>query len=188
MESNSEGEGEGAYTGGIMSSVNKVILLGYTGADPETRYLTNGDAVTNLRVATTERWKNKDGTAEERTEWHRIVLFGKVAEIAAQYVVKGQLVYVEGKIQTRKWQDKEGADRYTTEVVAHELKFFRKDGDHDTAEAERTGTPERPANPAAAAKPAAKPTTKPAGKGYLNDMDDDIPFMRYGHGGLWRVL
>ena len=98
--------------------VNKVILVGNVGGDPETRYLPNGNAVTNITLATSDSWKDKQtGQLQERTEWHRASFFGKVAEIAGQYLAKGSQVYVEGRLQTRKWQDKDGQDRYTTEVV-----------------------------------------------------------------------
>lgn len=102
-----------------MASVNKVILVGNLGADPETRYLPSGDAVTNLRLATAERYKDKQsGEQKELTEWHRIGLFGKLAEIAAQYLRKGSQCYIEGRIRTRKWQDQSGQDKYSTEIVA----------------------------------------------------------------------
>lgn len=105
-----------------MASVNKVILVGNLGADPETRYLPSGDAVTNLRVATAERYKDKQsGEQKELTEWHRIGLFGKLAEIAAQYLRKGSQCYIEGRIRTRKWQDQSGQDKYSTEIVADKL-------------------------------------------------------------------
>lgn len=97
--------------------VNKVIILGNVGGDPETRYLPNGNAVTNITLATSDSWKDKDGNKQERTEWHRVVFFGKVAEIAGEYLRKGSQVYVEGRLQTRKWQDQSGQDRYTTEIV-----------------------------------------------------------------------
>lgn len=100
-----------------MASVNKVILLGNLGRDPETRYTTGGDAVTNLRIATSEQWKDKNGEKQEKTEWHRVAFFGKLAEIAGEYLKKGSQVYVEGRLQTRKWTDKDGQERYTTEVV-----------------------------------------------------------------------
>ena len=101
-----------------MASVNKVILIGNLGADPETRYLPSGDAVTNIRIATTDTWKDKSGEKQEHTEWHRVAFFGKTAEIAGEYLKKGSPVYVEGRIRTRKWQDKEGQERYSTEIVA----------------------------------------------------------------------
>ncbi len=105
-----------------MASVNKIILVGNLGADPETRYLPSGDAVCNIRIATTDRVRDKaSGDYKENTEWHRIVFFGKLAEIAGQYLKKGRQVYVEGRIRTSKWQDKEGNERYTTEIVANEM-------------------------------------------------------------------
>lgn len=151
-----------------MSSVNKAILLGYLGADPETRYTGDGAAITSFRIATSERWKDKtSGEQQEKTEWHRCVTFGKVAEIAGEYLKKGSLCYVEGRLQTRKWQDKEGQDRYTTEITVGELKFFRSPGEE---------APAQTAKPVAE-KPAAKPapTQRPVGK-YLDDLADDIPF------------
>src|SRR6476619_74726 len=107
-----------------MASVNKVILIGNLGADPETRYLPSGDAVTNIRIATTENWKDKGGEKQEHTEWHRVAFFGKTAEIAGEYLKKGSPVYVEGRIRTRKWQDKEGQDRYSTEIVADRMQLL----------------------------------------------------------------
>lgn len=108
-----------------MSSVNKVIILGNLGADPETRSTAGGAAVTNLSIATSERWKDKQtGEMREQTEWHRVVLFGRTAEIAGQYLSKGSKVYIEGRLQTRKWQDRDGNDRWSTEIVANELKML----------------------------------------------------------------
>lgn len=105
--------------------VNKVILVGNLGADPEVRYTGNGNAVANLRVATTDAWKDKQtGEKQERTEWHRIVLFGRLAEIAGEYLRKGSQVYLEGRLQTRKWQDQDGSDRYTTEIVANDMQML----------------------------------------------------------------
>lgn len=111
--------------------INKVILIGNLGADPEVRYAQSGTAVANFRIATTETWKKQDGTKEELTEWHRIVAFKRLAEICGEYLSKGSRVYIEGKIQTRKWQDKNGQDRYTTEIVANEMKMLssRSGGD-----------------------------------------------------------
>jgi len=150
-----------------MASVNKVILVGNLGADPETKYLPSGDAVTNIRLATTDRWKDKaSGETKEATEWHRIALFGRVAEIAGEYLKKGSQVYIEGRIRTRKWQDKEGQDRYSTEIVADTMQMLGS----------RSGSGEPRGEPAAArvseGKPA--PAKKPAGK--FDDMEDDIPF------------
>ena len=109
--------------------VNKVILIGNCGADPETRYLPSGGAVTNVRLATSETWKDKtSGQQQERTEWHRVVFFNRLAEIAAEYLRKGSQVYIEGRLRTRKWQDKAGNDRYTTEIVANEMQMLGSRG------------------------------------------------------------
>lgn len=104
--------------------MNKTILIGNLGADPETRYTQGGDAVTNLRIATSEKWKDKSGQKQERTEWHRIVAFGRTAEVMGEYLKKGAKVAIEGRLQTRKWQDKEGVDRYTTEIVCDRLEML----------------------------------------------------------------
>ncbi|MEW6594093.1 MAG: single-stranded DNA-binding protein [Thermodesulfobacteriota bacterium] len=108
--------------------VNKVILIGNLGADPEVRYSQSGTAIASFRIATTEVWKKQDGSKEEQTEWHRIVAFGRLAEICGEYLAKGSRVYIEGRLQTRKWQDKEGQDRYTTEIVAREMKMLTARG------------------------------------------------------------
>jgi len=107
-----------------MASVNKVILLGNLGRDPETRYTTGGDAVTNLRIATTETWKDKSGDKQEKTEWHSVVLFGRQAEIAGEYLKKGRSVYIEGRLQTRKYTDKEGVEKYATEIVGDRMQLL----------------------------------------------------------------
>ena len=107
-----------------MASVNKVILLGNLGRDPETRYTTGGDAVTNLSIATSEQWKDKSGEKQERTEWHRVVLFGRQAEIAGEYLKKGRSVYIEGRLQTRKYTDKDGVEKYSTEIVADRMQLI----------------------------------------------------------------
>src|SRR5438132_4186044 len=107
-----------------MASVNKVILVGNLGRDPETRYTTSGEAVTNVSIATTDTWKDKSGEKQERTEWHRVAFFGKLAEIAGEYLKKGSQVYVEGSLRTRKWQDKEGQEKYTTEIVADRMQML----------------------------------------------------------------
>lgn len=107
-----------------MASVNKVILLGNLGRDPETRYTTGGDAVTNLNIATSEQWKDKSGEKQERTEWHRVVLFGRQAEIAAEYLKKGRSVYIEGRLQTRKYTDKDGVEKYSTEIVGDRMQLI----------------------------------------------------------------
>ncbi|MGH8632858.1 MAG: single-stranded DNA-binding protein, partial [Burkholderiales bacterium] len=129
-----------------MASVNKVILIGNLGRDPETRYLPSGDAVTNISVATSEKWKDKGGEQQEHTEWHRVAFFGKLAEIAGEYLKKGSPVYVEGRIRTRKWQDKEsGQDRYSTEIVADRMQLLGARGGGGTE-----GTPREPAAAASA--------------------------------------
>ena len=158
-----------------MASVNKVILVGNLGADPETRYMPNGDAVANIRMATTESWKDKaTGEKKELTEWHRVVFYRKLAEIVGQYLKKGSAVYVEGRIRTRKWQDKEGQERYTTEIEANEMQMLggRQSASSSGGEAEYGGSmPSQPAGPAGAAnKPAAQKAPS------FEDMDDDIPF------------
>jgi single-strand DNA-binding protein len=156
-----------------MASVNKVILVGNLGRDPETRYTADGAAITNITIATSDRWKDKaSGEMKEATEWHRVAFFGRLAEIAGEYLKKGSQVYVEGRIRTRKWQDKEGQDRYTTEVIAEEMKMLGSrqgmGGDPDSGADE----PRAPARSAAAgSKPAA---SKPAPS--IAEMDDDIPF------------
>ena len=152
-----------------MASVNKVIIVGNLGADPETKYLPSGDAVTNIRVATTDTWKDKaSGEKKEATEWHRIAFFGRLAEIAGEYLKKGSQVYVEGSLRTRKWQDKDGQDRYSTEIRGDVMQMLgrREGGGEPRGERAEASSP-RAAEPKAAAK-------KPAGK--FDDMDDDIPF------------
>ncbi len=153
-----------------MASVNKVILIGNLGADPETRYLPSGDAVTNIRMATTDTWKDKSGDKQEHTEWHRVAFFGKLAEIAGEYLKKGSPVYVEGRIRTRKWQDKEGQDRYSTEIVADRMQMLgSRSGGSEPAAA-------REPKAATAEAGAAKPAAKKGGGASFDDMDDDIPF------------
>ncbi len=127
-----------------MASVNKVIILGNLGRDPETRYTTGGDAVTNLNIATSERWKDKSGEKQERTEWHRVVLFGRQAEIAEQYLEKGRSVYIEGRLQTRKYTDKEGVEKYATEIVGDRIQLLGGgDRDGGGGNRERSGGGER---------------------------------------------
>ena len=128
-----------------MASVNKVIIVGNLGADPETRYLPSGEAVANIRVATTDRWKDKaSGEMKEATEWHRIAFFGRLAEIAGEYLKKGSQVYVEGSIRTRKWQDKDGQDRYTTEIRGDVMQML---GSRAGSGEPRSGAPRRLRNP-----------------------------------------
>ena len=107
-----------------MASVNKAIIIGALGRDPEVRYTTSGDAICNISVATSESWKDKNGEKQERTEWHRVSMFGKLAEIAGEYLKKGASVYLEGKLQTRKWTDKDGAEKYTTEIIADRMQML----------------------------------------------------------------
>ena len=156
-----------------MASVNKVIIVGNLGADPETRYTPSGDAVTNIRVATTDRWKDKaSGEMKEATEWHRIAFFGRLAEVAGEYLKKGSQVYVEGSLRTRKWQDKEGQDRYSTVIRGDVMQMLgRREGGGEA----RESTAPRAAEPRGEARGESKPAAKkPAGK--FDDMEDDIPF------------
>ncbi len=143
--------------------INKVILVGNLGADPDTRYMPSGGAVTNLSLATSEQWKDKQsGEAKERTEWHKVAMFGRLAEISAEYLRKGSQVYIEGKLRTRKWQDKDGNDRWTTEVIADEMQMLGGRGGGAPMQGGGGGEsqPQRSA-------------PQPAGG---NDFDDDIPF------------
>ena len=153
-----------------MASVNKVILVGNLGRDPETRYTTGGDAVTNIRVATTDTWKDKNGEKQERTEWHTVVFFGRQAEVAGEYLKKGKQVYIEGRLQTRKWQDKEGQDRYTTEIVADRMQMLgSREGSGAAVAAE-------PSDRGSSAGARGGATTGGAAKKNVDDLDDDIPF------------
>ena len=163
-----------------MASVNKVILVGNLGRDPEVRYSPDGAAICNVSIATTSSWKDKTtGEKRDETEWHRVVFYNRLAEIAGEYLRKGRSVYVEGRLKTRKWQDKEtGADRYSTEIVADQMQMLggRADGTGDAAgdpsgfsqapAPRRTATPQQPRPAAPAAAPASN----------MSDMDDDIPF------------
>jgi len=121
------------------NSVNKVILIGNLGQDPEARFTPQGTAVVNLSVATNESWKDQSGEVQERTEWHRVVMYGRMAETADKYMKKGQMVYVEGRLQTRQWEDKEGQRRYTTEVIAQDIQFLDR-GDADGFDGRSSGT------------------------------------------------
>lgn len=153
-----------------MASVNKVIIVGNLGRDPETRYMPDGAALTNVSVATTFAWNDKaSGEKKEETEWHRVNFRGRLAEIAGEYLKKGSQVYVEGRLRTRKWQDKEGKERYTTEIMAERMQMLgSRQGAGDAAARERSEAKE----PATAGE--AKPAKKAAGK--FDDLDDDIPF------------
>lgn len=141
-----------------MASLNRVMIIGNLGQDPEIRYTAGGSAVANLSVATTEKWRDKaSGEQKEQTEWHRLVAFGKTAELIGEYLKKGSAVYAEGRLQTRKWQDKSGADRYTTEIVVDKVQFLGGRGE-------------------GGGKPAAKSVGKPAAADDGTPYDDDIPF------------
>ena len=161
-----------------MASVNKVILIGNLGRDPETRYTTSGDAVTNLRIATTETWKDKSGEKQEKTEWHTVVLFGRQAEIAGEYLKKGRSVYIEGRLQTRKYTDKEGVEKYSTEIVGDRMQLLggREGGgggpsggdvEFSNAGSRTAGSPARGGGATGAGGSAKK---------NVDDFDDDIPF------------
>ena len=142
--------------------INKVIVVGNLGADPDTRYMPSGGAVTNLSVATSESWKDKQsGEQKERTEWHKVAMFGRLAEIAAEYLRKGSQVYIEGKLRTRKWQDRDGNDRYTTEIIADEMQMLggRGGGGGSAPMRDDSG-----------------PSSSPPPQSSSDDFDDDIPF------------
>jgi single-strand DNA-binding protein len=161
-----------------MASVNKVILLGNLGRDPETRYTTGGDAVTNLNIATSEQWKDKSGEKQERTEWHRVVLFGRQAEIAGEYLKKGRSVYIEGRLQTRKYTDKDGVEKYSTEIVGDRMQLSggsREGGGGDVEFSGGGGAPARRETAGAGAAGAGS-SKGGAAKKNVDDFDDDIPF------------
>ncbi len=153
--------------------INKVILVGNLGADPDTRYMPSGKAVTNIRIATSESWKDRQtGDQQERTEWHSIVLYDKLGEIAAEYLRKGSQVYVEGKLRTRKWQDKEGKDRYTTEIIADQMQMLGGRGGAAGGSGGPSGGGERE-RPQSRQQAPAEDRSPPADDG---GFDDDIPF------------
>lgn len=154
-----------------MASVNKVILIGNLGRDPETRYTADGAAITNITIATSDRWKDKaTGEMKEATEWHKVAFFGRLAEIAGEYLKKGRPVYVEGKLRTRKWQDKEGQDRYTTEIVADNMQML------GSREGMGGGSDFEGGDESRSSARAAAPSTRPAKTPSVAEMDDDIPF------------
>jgi len=182
--------------------INKVTLIGHLGADPETRYMPSGSAVTTIRVATTESWKDRQtGELQERTEWHRVVLFARMGEVAAEYLRKGSQVYIEGRLQTKKWQAQDGSDRWTTEIVANDMQMLgsrRQSGEYQDPSApagnwDRTPAPPPPsgyesaptggyppnptAYPPAGAAPPPPPPASPSGSpGGTDNFDDDVPF------------
>ena len=174
-----------------MASVNKVILIGNLGKDPEVRYAPSGSAICNITLATSRNWKDKtSGERQEETEWHRVVFFDRMAEVAGEYLKKGKSVYIEGRLKTRKWTDKEGVDKYTTEIMADRMEMLGSreagggggGGDEAYSEqsAPRAEAPRRSAPPPRAPAPAAAaaPRPAPAAKSStgFDDMDDDIPF------------
>jgi single-strand DNA-binding protein len=136
----------------MMSSVNKVILIGNLGRDPEVKYLPDGGAITNVSIATTDTFKGKDGSKQDKTEWHRVVFFSRLAEIAGEYLKKGSQVYIEGRLQTRKWNDKDGIEKYSTEIIADKMQMLGKSDKPNTG------------------------TTEPKSSKANNDFPDDIPF------------
>lgn len=172
-----------------MASVNKVILVGNLGKDPEVRYMPNGEAVANFSIATTDSWKDKSGAKQERTEWHNIVMYRKLAEIAGQYLKKGRPVYVEGRLQTRKWQTKEGQDRYTTEIIADQMQMLGSDGGRgsDNSAGSNDGGydnqydghhSQQSSNQQSAPAQQQRAPAPQNGGGNFDDFEDDIPFSR----------
>jgi single-strand DNA-binding protein len=150
-----------------MASVNRVILIGNLGKDPETRYMSNGEAVTNITLATTDTWKDKNSEKQEKTEWHRVVFYRKLAEIAGEYLKKGGSVYVEGRLETRQWTDKNGVERYTTEIIATDMEMLGSRGGSSNYQSDPPqGKSEQPTNQR-------RQTSNPTG---FDGMDDDIPF------------
>lgn len=176
-----------------MASINKVIIIGNLGRDPEVRYAPSGAAMCNVSVATTRNWKDKNsGDKVEETEWHRVVFYDRLAEIAGEYLKKGSPVYVEGRLKTRKWAGKDGKDNYTTEIVAEQMQLLggresrgggggggygggQGGGDDFSQDAPSSAPPSRPAARPAASAPASRPAPQKSSTGF-DDMDDDIPF------------
>ena len=158
-----------------MASVNKVIILGNLGADPEVRYMPNGGAVVNLSIATTSYWKDKNtGERREKTEWHRVVLYNRQAEVAGEYLRKGRSVYIEGRLETRKWQDKDGIDRYTTEIIGDTMQLIGGRDSGGGMSADEGGFSGGGRAMAAAGAGGMQPAGAPTGG--VADLDDDIPF------------
>lgn len=164
-----------------MASVNKVILVGNLGRDPEVRYAPSGAAICNVTLATSRQWKDKtSGERQEETEWHRVVFYDRLAEIAGEYLKKGRSVYVEGRLKTRKWTDKDGVEKYTTEVIADQMQLLggREGGGMGGGEMDESRPAARSAPPARAASAPRAPAPAPAQRAAtgFDDMDDDIPF------------
>lgn len=158
-----------------MASVNKVILVGNLGKDPDVRYMPNGEAVANFSIATTDSWKDKNGQKQERTEWHNIVMYRKLAEIAGEYLKKGRPVYIEGRLQTRKWQTKEGQDRYTTEIIADQMQMLGgrgESGSQDTQYEDQSA----PHNAGAGGSGMSSNKKPQESNNNYDEFDEDIPF------------
>ena len=165
-----------------MASVNRVILIGNLGKDPETRYAPSGEAICNITLATTDTWRDKaSGEKREATEWHKVGFFGKLAEIAGQYLRKGSQVYIEGSLRTRKWTDKENIERYTTEIRADVMKMLggKPEGERQQSEPQQRSQP--------AQRQQQKPQDRDSGGGF-GAFDDDIPFLHIGSGASWRAI
>jgi single-strand DNA-binding protein len=157
-----------------MPSVNKVILMGNLGRDPEVRFMPNGDAVCNFSIATTDSWKDKAGDRQEKTEWHNIVMYRRLAEIAGEYLKKGRPVYLEGRLQTRKWQTKEGQDRYTTEIIADSMQML---GGRDGAPTQDSQpSPQPGAKDEFDQTPSRNNQSESSGSSSFDEFEDDIPF------------
>jgi single-strand DNA-binding protein len=164
-----------------MASVNKVIIVGNLGKDPEVRYMPSGSAICNITVATSRQWKDKtSGERQEETEWHRIALFDRLAEIAGEYLKKGKSVYIEGRLKTRKYTDKDGVEKYTTEIIAAEMQLLGSRESGGGGDDMGAGGGERPQRSAPAPRPAPAPAARQASASKsstgFDDMDDDIPF------------
>ena len=160
-----------------MASVNKVILVGNLGRDPETRYSPDGGAITNVSIATTDTWKDKaSGEKQERTEWHRVVFFNRLGEIAGEYLKKGSQVYIEGALRTRKWTDKEGQEKYTTEIVADKMQMLGSRSGMGGGGGGDGGPREMREPSGGGGGGSSRPAKAPAGGAKFDDMDDDIPF------------
>lgn len=170
-----------------MASVNKVIIVGNLGRDPEVRYSAEGAAVCNVSLATTSQWKDKNsGERREEVEWHRVVFYNRLAEIAGEYLRKGRSIYVEGRLKTRKWQGQDGQDRYTTEIVADQMQMLGGRDGGDEAQGATQPPAQRP-NPQQRQQRPAAPAAPPS-SGALADMDDDIPFRQLGAGRAYLCI
>jgi single-strand DNA-binding protein len=157
-----------------MPSVNKVILMGNLGRDPEVRFMPNGDAVCNFSIATTDSWKDKAGEKQEKTEWHNIVMYRRLAEIAGEYLKKGRPVYLEGRLQTRKWQTKEGQDRYTTEIIADSMQMLGGRDGAPTQDSQPSSQPE--AKDEFDQTPSRNSQSESTSSSSFDEFEDDIPF------------